>query len=105
MMKRVMKVILNMAWLPAIWLTTNVSARMSEPIAESDGPVIVTLHAEGAQVYECKLEPGKSPYEARALTWQFREPIAALFVNGKSIGQHYAGPSWNHVDGSGVKGK
>ena|SRR6516225_9473604 len=105
MMNRVMKVILNTAWLPAVWLTTNVSAQMSDAIAERDGTVIVTLHAEGAQVYECKLDPGKPPYEAPALTWQFREPIAALLVNGKSIGRHYAGPSWDYTDGSGVKGK
>ena len=43
--------------------------------------------------------------EARALTWQFREPIATLIVDGKSIGRHYAGPNWDHIDGSGVKGK
>ena len=64
-----------------------------------------TLHAEGAQVYECKLDPDKSPSAARTLTWQFREPIAALFADGKSIGRHYAGPNWDHIDGSGVKGK
>lgn len=26
-------------------------------------------------------------------------------VEGKTIGRHYAGPNWDYVDGSGVKGK
>ena len=26
-------------------------------------------------------------------------------LDGKSIGRHYAGPNWDHIDGSGVKGK
>jgi hypothetical protein len=26
-------------------------------------------------------------------------------VNGKSVGRHYAGPNWEHDDGSVVKGK
>src|SRR5262249_15520383 len=47
----------------------------------------------------------KSPSDGHALTWQFREPIAALFVDGKSVGRHYAGPNWDHTDGSGVKTK
>ena len=63
-MNRVSKVMLNTAWLPAIWLTANVSAQVSEAIAERDGTVIAKLHAEGAQVYECKLDPGKSPSAA-----------------------------------------
>src|SRR5215475_3690099 len=104
-MNRFSKVMLSTAWLPAIWLTASVSAQVVNAIAEGDGSEIATLHAEGAQVYECKLDPGKSPSEARTLTWQFREPVAALFVGGKSIGRHYAGPNWDLSDGSSVKGK
>ena len=60
---------------------------------------VLTLHAEGAQVYECKAgTDGK-------LAWAFREPIATLFDNGKTIGRHYAGPSWEHQDGSIVGGR
>jgi hypothetical protein len=61
--------------------------------------VVVTLHAEGAQVYECKAAAdGK-------LVWAFREPIATLFESGKTVGRHYAGPNWEHADGSAVTGK
>jgi Protein of unknown function (DUF3455) len=60
---------------------------------------VATLHAEGAQIYECKAGPdGK-------LAWTFREPIATLLLDGKTVGRHYAGPNWDHVDGSGVTGK
>src|SRR5215471_1093982 len=104
-MNRISKVMLSTMWLPVISLTANVSAQVSDAITERDGAVIATLHAEGAQVYECKLDPDKSLSGARTLTWQFREPIAALFVDGKSIGRHYAGPNWDHSDGSSVKGK
>jgi len=104
-MNWVSKVMLNTVWLPVISLTASVSAQVSDAIAERDGAVIATLHAEGAQVYECKLDPHESQSGARTLTWQFREPIAALFVDGKSIGRHYAGPNWDHIDGSGVKAK
>jgi hypothetical protein len=59
---------------------------------------IVTLHAEGAQIYECKESGGK-------LTWAFREPIAALFADGRTVGRHYAGPTWENTDGSAVVAK
>ncbi|MCP4617171.1 MAG: DUF3455 domain-containing protein [Bradyrhizobium sp.] len=60
---------------------------------------VVSLHAEGAQVYECKAgADGK-------LAWVFREPTATLFEGGKTVGRHYAGPNWEHADGSAVTGK
>ena len=59
----------------------------------------VTLHAEGAQIYECKSgADGK-------LAWAFREPIATLLLDGKTVGRHYAGPNWEHADGSAVAAK
>ena len=61
--------------------------------------LIATLHAEGAQVYHCKLNgEGK-------LAWQFREPVATLLENGETVGRHYAGPSWEMRDGSAVSAK
>jgi Protein of unknown function (DUF3455) len=61
--------------------------------------VVLSLHAEGAQVYECKAGADGKPM------WSFREPIATLLVDGKTIGRHYAGPSWEYSDGSAVTGK
>ena len=81
----------------------SVSAKAQTPlpdaIAAPGETAVLTVHAEGAQVYECKAgADGK-------LAWAFREPIATLFADGKTIGRHYAGPNWEHVDGSAVVGK
>ena len=80
-----------------------VTARAAEPLpsalAAPGETVVLSTHAEGAQVYECKAgTDGK-------LAWAFREPIATLLVDGKTVGRHYAGPNWEHVDGSAVVGK
>jgi Protein of unknown function (DUF3455) len=70
------------------------SAQVPEPIAAPGEAVIARLHAEGAQVYECKPNPSGQ------LVWQFREPVATLLDGGKTVGRHYAGPHWELADGS-----
>ena len=102
-MSLVSKLLLNVAVRATILLTTQAVAQ-APAISGREGTVIVTLHAAGAQLYECKLNSSNKP-EAGALTWQFREPIATLMLDGKSVGRHYAGPTWDYYDGSGVKGK
>jgi len=79
--------------------TGAASAQVPAAIAVPGETVVVTLHVEGAQVYECKAgSDGK-------LAWAFREPIATLVLDGKTVGRHYAGPNWEHMDGSAVVGK
>ena len=100
-----------MRWMRMCWRSLPLSvlavlagsgaATAQEPaaIAAPGETVVATLHAEGAQVYECKAgNDGK-------LAWAFREPIATLVLDGKTVGRHYAGPNWEHVDGSAVVGK
>ncbi|MDO9711063.1 DUF3455 domain-containing protein [Paracraurococcus lichenis] len=55
---------------------------------------VLTVHAAGAQIYECTADADGRP------GWRFREPIAALFVNGVTAGRHFAGPSWQLTDGA-----
>ena len=82
-----------MAFAGAAW------AQMPPPIMAPGETTVATYHAEGAQIYECKAgNDGK-------LAWAFREPIATLLLDGKTVGRHYAGPSWEHADGSAVVGK
>jgi hypothetical protein len=77
----------------------QLSAQMPAAIDAPGQTAVATLHAEGAQVYECKADAqGK-------LSWQIREPIATLLRDGRTIGRHYAGPTWEHTDGSMVVGK
>jgi hypothetical protein len=85
----------------AILVLPLAAARSQVPdaIAAPGETVVATIHAEGAQVYECKADT------AGKLVWQFREPIATLLVDGKTVGRHYAGPSWELADGSAVVGK
>ena len=74
-------------------------AQMPAAIAAPNAKPIVTLHAEGGQIYQCKAgSDGK-------LAWSFREPIATLIADGQTVGRHYAGPNWEHIDGSIVTGK
>jgi hypothetical protein len=83
---------------------SGVSVRAAETpipdaIAAPGETIVLTLHAEGAQVYECKAgADGK-------LAWLFREPIATLLLDGKTVGRHTAGPNWEYGDGSAVTGK
>jgi hypothetical protein len=83
----------------AVFLQAVASAEIPDPIAVPGEMPVATIHAEGAQVYECKA------VAAGGLEWQFREPIATLLVDGKTVGRHFAGPTWELTDGSKVLGK
>ena len=88
-----------LAIVAAAALARAASAQVPPALAAPGESAVVTLHAEGAQIYECK-----AGTDGR-LAWAFREPIATLLLDGKSVGRHFAGPSWEHVDGSAVVGK
>jgi hypothetical protein len=80
-------------------LSASAQTPLPDAIAAPGEAIVLTLHAEGAQLYECKAaSDGK-------LAWAFREPIAALLLDGKTVGRHYAGPNWEHIDSSAVVGK
>src|SRR5215470_11488967 len=87
----------------ALAQATSVAAQeavqVPDAIAAKAETVVLTVHAEGAQVYDCKAGDGGK------LAWQFREPIATLIQDGKTVGRHYVGPTWEHADGSRVVGK
>ena len=92
-------VTLALLLLSSMPLAVRAETPLPEAIAAPSEATVLTVHAEGAQVYDCKAGPeGK-------LTWAFREPIATLMADGKTVGRHYAGPNWESVDGSAVVGK
>jgi hypothetical protein len=64
------------------------AAELPEAVAAPDALAVMEVHAEGAQIYECKGDAGGG------LSWQFREPIALLIQDGRTIGKHYAGLTW-----------
>jgi hypothetical protein len=91
--KILLPIVAAMAFAGAAW------AQVPPPITAPGETTVATYHAEGAQIYECKAgSDGK-------LAWAFREPTATLLLDGKTVGRHYAGPSWEHADGSAVVGK
>ena len=58
--------------------------------------------AAGVQIYECKA----SKADPMRFEWVFKAPEAKLFNSaGKVIGRHYAGPTWESIDGSKVVGE
>lgn len=79
--------------------TPPASAEVPDTIAASGEALVAIVHAQGVQVYECKADAGGK------LAWRFREPIATLLIDGRTVGQHFAGPSWELIDGSAITGK
>ena len=80
-------------------LSARAETPLPDAIAAPGEATVLTVHAEGAQVYECRAGADGKP------AWAFREPIATLLVDGKTVGRHYSGPNWEHSDGSAVVGK
>ncbi|MGH6704934.1 MAG: DUF3455 domain-containing protein, partial [Bradyrhizobium sp.] len=81
------------------WIGAWAETPLPDAIAAPGTTIVLSAHAQGSQVYSCKAgTDGK-------LTWTFVEPVAALTAGGKVVGRHYAGPTWEHIDGSAVVGK
>ena len=77
----------------------DVPANLRPPVGQV---LFLETLASGVQVYECSAKAEQpSSYE-----WAFRAPEATLADrSGRSIGKHYAGPTWESVDGSTVVGE
>jgi hypothetical protein len=74
-------------------------ADLPEAINVKDGSTVATLQAAGAQIYSC------SKKATGALEWTFREPVAVLLQDGRTVGRHFVGPTWEFADGTHVVGK
>jgi len=103
-MPRPLRRALSGVFLLSAWLAGPALAQ-SAPVAPAafdvaDHAVVLIAHGEGAQVYQC------APGADGRLAWSLREPIATLIgPDGKTIGRHYAGPSWALDDGDLIKGQ
>jgi hypothetical protein len=75
----------------------EVPAKIAASVNED---VVLIAHASGSQIYVCQAGPDQK------LTWTLKAPEADLSdASGKTIGHHFAGPTWRHSDGSEVTGK
>jgi hypothetical protein len=70
-MNRFSRTPLYVAACATMLVVTRASAQAPPAIEGHDEMEIVTLHAEGVQLYECKPDSGNKP-EVGGLTWQFR---------------------------------
>jgi hypothetical protein len=62
---------------------------------------VLKSHAKGVQIYVC----GPKKDAPKELEWSLKAPEAELLdADGKSIGKHFAGPTWQAADGSKVVG-
>jgi Protein of unknown function (DUF3455) len=68
----------------------------------ADQVLALEANATGVQIYECTAsrdQPGR-------FEWVFKAPEAELFdETGRKVGKHYAGPTWEALDGSKVVGE
>jgi hypothetical protein len=68
-------------------------------VPTSDDFNLLSLHANGQQIYQCVSHKGE-------YSWQLQAPNAQLFdTKGHAVGSHSAGPEWHYQDGSRVLGR
>jgi Protein of unknown function (DUF3455) len=72
----------------------QVSKKLQVP---TDQRLVFKSAAQGSQIYTCQQIPAdRSQFE-----WKLKAPAAQLFdEQGKVVGKHYAGPTWEANDGS-----
>ena len=73
-----------------------VPEKLQPPTGES---LLFELRGKGDQIYVCKAD-------GQQFAWTLKAPEAQLLdKDGKVFGKHFAGPSWEANDGSGITGK
>jgi hypothetical protein len=110
MKKRRFSAVMNYGLLVALMAgcSTNSSVRVSVPVVPNtlkvspEETLSFAAKAKGVQIYECRIKTNDtSNYE-----WVLKAPEADLFdMQGKRIGRHYGGPTWEGIDGSKVVGE
>ena len=75
----------------------SVPSNLNPPAGEE---LVLVLRATGFQIYTCRRSAdGKG-------TWVLKMPQAELRDgDGEVVGKHYAGPTWEHIDGSQITAK
>jgi hypothetical protein len=86
---------------PASKLSAISPPSVPDALRASDGEVpVAKAAAQGTQIYECQGSDGS------AYAWKLIGPQAQLTdPNGKLMGRHFAGPTWESTDGSKVVGE
>lgn len=102
-------------FLTAVWMFVFLVGSPGEASAQASAPTVpdalkvpatetlsFTAHAKGFQIYEWRARKE----DATQYEWVLKAPEAVLFdAQGKKIGRHYGGPTWESTDGSKVVGE
>ena len=84
---------------PSARAETPMLPELPAAIKPSDLKPYLAVSAKGAQIYVCKHA------ETGAWSWVFKAPEAELLDGrGAKLGKHYAGPTWEGLDGGKVVG-
>jgi hypothetical protein len=68
----------------------------------ANADLVLRAQGRGVQIYVCAVQPDRPGH----YDWRFVAPQADLFgPDGARIGRHYAGPTWEGVDGGKVVGE
>ncbi|WP_174627097.1 DUF3455 domain-containing protein [Candidatus Methylobacter favarea] len=87
-----------------LWLLVQNSVNAQDSIPEqitvpAGNRPVLSAHAQGDQIYQCVLNEGR-------YSWKLKAPDTDLFdTEGRLIGRHYEGPTWEYKDGSRVVGR
>ena len=78
--------------------TSSVPAELQPPTGNTP---FLKVAAQGVQIYVCTAKADATGFE-----WVFKAPEANLFnSSNQKVGTHYAGPTWEGLDGSKVVGE
>src|ERR1700761_8690807 len=102
----------TLSLIAGVWLGSWMFACAAEAPATNAAPVIpeaikapateslvLSANAKGFQVYESRAKKE----DPTKFEWALKGPDAELFdASGKKIARHYAGPTWESIDGSKV---
>ena len=83
----------------SVWAQSNVPDTIRVPAGHK---VLFKANAKDVQIYSCQPVGAGS----QKFVWKHIAPDAVLYdEKGRRIGRHYAGPTWEGVDGSKVVGQ
>ena len=104
-MKTIVRLSLFLVCLSVPSLASSADPLVAVPAAleaPADQSLALTLTAKGVQIYECR----PSPTDPARFEWVFKAPEADLFdAQGRKVGRHFAGPTWELTEGGKVVGK
>jgi hypothetical protein len=91
-----------LAALPFVLVAAAAASAPPDLAPPPDASLVLRAQGRGVQIYVCAAPPD----QPGRYGWRFVAPEANLFsANGERVGRHYAGPTWEGVDGGKVVGE